>query len=201
VNHAAGAGLAPLIFSWWTMMSVTMLPVTWPWLSALQRLVDPRRSRSFTSALLLTFVAGYLGVWLGFSTAAAALQLKLASLAAPATELRSVLLAAAGLYQITPAKAACLERCRSPLSVVLSRWPLSTAAALRIGFEHGLYCLACCWALMLLGLVAGTAGWLWMSLITLLVAAEKLVPAGPRIGRWAGLGLIGLAVLLAAGRL
>jgi predicted metal-binding membrane protein len=109
------------------------------------------------------------------------------------------LLAGAGLYQLTPVKGACLERCRSPLSLVLTRWPLSMRRAGLLGLEHGLFCLGCCWALMLLGLGAGTAGWLWMAGITALVAVEQLAPLGASVARWAGAGLLGLGLLLVAG--
>jgi predicted metal-binding membrane protein len=200
VSHAGAGAFLPLALSWWAMTALTMLPLTWPWLRALHRISRAERSAALSPALPPAFAAGYLAVWLGFGAGAAALQLLVASWAVPEPELRSALLAAAGLYQLTPAKAACLERCRSPFAAVLARWPLSAPGALRLGGEHGLFCLACCWALMLLGLAAGVAGWPWMAALTLLVAAEKLTPAGPRLARWSGAGLLGLALLAAAGR-
>jgi predicted metal-binding membrane protein len=199
VHHAGGAFL-PLVFSWWAMMAVTMVPLTWPWLSALRRLSGRGDSAAIFSTLVPGFTSGYLIVWLAFSVVAAALQQLIGAWGQPGPGLQSALLAGAGVYQLTPAKAACLERCRSPLSAVLARWPLTALGAIRLGGGHGLTCLACCWALMLLGLAAGAAGWLWMAALTLLVAVEKLTAAGPRVARWSGVGLLGVALLLAASR-
>jgi predicted metal-binding membrane protein len=191
--HAGGPFWA-LVVAWWGMMAVMMLPVTWPWLRALA-LLSPAAAgerRRLASPASVAFAGGYLLVWLGFSVAAAALQRVIAPLA-PGVALEGSVLAAAGLYQLTPLKAACLERCRSPLSVLLSRWPPSGRSALRLGLEHGLFCLGCCWALMLVGLGAGAVAWAWMAALALLVAAEKLTAAGPLVARWAGVALLALA--------
>ncbi len=195
--------LLPLLLAWWAMTAVMMLPLTWPWLRTLRRVAGGEEGSRLAAALVPAFAAGYLTVWLGFGTAAAALQLALGALpslsgAAASTAFKATLLAAAGAYQLSPAKASCLRACRSPLSAVLARWPLRPGGALRLGLEHGATCVGCCWALMLLGLAAGAAGPAWMVGLTALMAAEKLTPAGPRIGRWAGALLLSLSVLTVA---
>lgn len=196
--HGAGTGaFGWLVAAWWGMMAAMMLPVTWPWLRVLARLsARAGGAGGLPSAVLPSFVTGYLLVWLGFGLGAAALQTLLHSHGSPdGPVLRSVVLAAAGAYQLTPLKAACLDRCRSPFSVVLARWPFGGPGAARLGVEHGVACLGCCWVLMLIGLGAGAAGWTWMAALAGLVAVEKLANAGPRVARWAGGALLLLALV------
>jgi predicted metal-binding membrane protein len=184
------------VASWWLMTGLMMLPVIWPWLRTLHGLSAGGGGPSaFPATAVAAFAGGYLLVWLGFGIGAAALQRFLAPHGSAGWAVRGGVLAVAGLYQLTPVKAACLRHCRSPLSVLLSRWPLGRAGAGRLGAEHGVFCLGCCWALMLVGVGAGSVGWSWMVALTGLVAVEKLASAGPAVGRWAGVGLLGLAAL------
>jgi predicted metal-binding membrane protein len=206
-----------LVAAWWAMMAVMMLPVTWPWLRALRRLSGSdeggsaraaaqrraagpsAREATLPSPVVPAFATGYLVIWLGFSLGAAGLQLLVAPHGEAGAFARAGILLAAGLYQLTPAKGACLRHCRSPVAVLLARWPLTVPGSLRMGAVHGLFCLGCCWALMLVALGAGAAGWIWMAGLVLLVAAEKLTRAGPRVGRWAGAALLGAGALYALG--
>jgi predicted metal-binding membrane protein len=139
------------------MMAVMMLPLTWPWLSALARLSATAYARppSIPTLVVPAFVAGYLSIWLAYSVGAAALQMLLLARGSATPALTTTILAAAGVYQLTPAKAACLKHCRSPLALILSRWPIRPGGALRLGAEHGIFCVGCCWVLMLIGLGAG----------------------------------------------
>ena len=149
---------------WFGMMAAMMLPVSVPWVRVLISLGDgqPDASRQVprpwdrvrTGTLFLT---GYLSVWLLFSLAAAALQLWLAALVPLGrdTPVAGFLLVGAGLYQLSPVKAACLRHCRSPLTWFLTRWRDGPRGTLGMGWGHGLYCLGCCWALMALALVLG----------------------------------------------
>ncbi len=197
MSHGAdGGAFWLLVLSWWAMMVVMMVPVTWPWLRTLARLTQGKGQGASAVPFRVfgSFLAGYLLVWLGFSVGAAGIQISLAPGGSMAPVAQAGILMAAGLYQLTPAKDACLKHCRSPMSVLLSRWPLEGLQVGRMGVEHGLFCLGCCWALMLLGVGAGTAGWLWMAGLVVLVAAEKLAPSGPRIGRVVGWGLVGGAL-------
>jgi predicted metal-binding membrane protein len=108
------------------------------------------------------------------------------------------LFVAAGLYQFSPVKGACLRQCRSPAECLARRRRGGSLGPLAMGIEHGLYCLGCCWALMAVLVVAGAMGLAWVLLISLAVAAEKLLPGGAWIARGAGIALVllGLAVAL-----
>jgi predicted metal-binding membrane protein len=103
------------------------------------------------------------------------------------------ILLAAGLYQFTPVKSACLRYCQSPVLFLSRYWRPGAAGALRMGLQHGGYCLGCCWFLMLLLFVAGIMNLFWIAGIALYVACEKLLPLGQRLSRAAG------AVLIVAG--
>src|SRR5262249_27217787 len=114
----------------------------------------------------------------------------------------AVLLAAAGLYQFSSLKYACLDKCRSPLSFLTSRWQggNKSVQSLRIGIEHGLFCVGCCWSLMLLMFVVGTGSLIWMLLLGVVMALEKNMPWGRRLSAPLGAVLLaGAVVILAAG--
>jgi predicted metal-binding membrane protein len=112
--------------------------------------------------------------------------------AAPAAA--AAILAAAGLYQLTPLKAACLRECRSPLAYLLQHWGAGdTRAAARLGAGHGLYCLGCCWALMLLLFAGGVMNLTVVVALTGWVLVEKLAPFGDRTALVSGSALLGLA--------
>jgi predicted metal-binding membrane protein len=150
-------------------------------------------------------VLGYLAVWSAFSVAAAAAQagLHAAALLSPAMAattplLGGGLLIAAGVFQWTPLKHACLATCRSPLSFLMSQWREGGLGAFGMGVRHGLYCLGCCWALMGLLFVAGVMNLLWVTVIALMVLVEKVVPRGDTIGRALGaaLAIAGVVMVL-----
>jgi predicted metal-binding membrane protein len=179
-----------LVLMWWLMMAVMMLPVTLPWFRALRRL-----SNDDGPGPLVRFGVGYFGVWLGFSVSAAGLQRGLAAhdlfvLGAATPAIGGMLLLIAGLYQLSPLKGACLKHCRSPMAFFLSRWDDGPSRTLRLGTEHGLFCLGCCWALMLLGFSMGVMNWWWMAILAALVGLENLSKHGHRVSRVVGLGLV-----------
>ena len=105
--------------------------------------------------------------------------------------LGGILLVTAGLYQWLPIKGACLGHCRSPLGFIGTEWREGSAGALAMGIRHGLFCLGCCWALMLLLFVAGIMDLRWVAVIGALVLIEKVNRSGPEIGKLAGLALMG----------
>lgn len=152
------------------------------------------------------FAAGYLLVWLGFSLAAAILYwgLERADLISAATMgsrsrwLSATVLAAAGLYQLSPLQGACLSHCRSPAAFLSRHWRPGALGAVRLGVVHGAYCLGCCWLLMALLFVGGVMNLAWIAALTLLVLAQKLAPGGPWVARAAGVALLawGAATLL-----
>ena len=133
-------------------------------------------------------------MWTGFSLAAALLQagLHTAALLTPmmvskSTLLTGGLLMVAGIYQWLPVKEVCLRNCRAPLQFFLFRWRPGMSGAFRMGVEHGVFCVGCCWALMVLLFTAGVMNLLWVAVIAGFVMLEKLLPSGRLFGRLAGI--------------
>jgi predicted metal-binding membrane protein len=190
----------------WTVMAVAMmLPTALPLVLLFGRLRRGRYPALGIAGPTALLVLGYLGAWCAFALAAAALQLGLAraGLAGEMGELHGAALggatlAGAGLFQLTPLKRACLSRCRSPLMFLMTRWRDGRAGPFAMGVDHGLWCLGCCWALMLVMLVAGVMNVLWMAALTALMTVEKVVPRGDRIARAAGVALLASGLALAA---
>ena len=189
---------------WMMMMTVMMTPSILPWLSGFAAMSRERESGAIRRSWIALFGLGYLVVWVGFSVVAASLQVWLRSQAlldassAMTTPLGALVLVGAGLYQWTPAKGACVQHCRTPLSYFLSHWRNGPVGALRMGISHGAYCVACCWALMLSGFALGVMNLAWMGALTVIVALETLAPRGDRIGQLAGAAMVvwGLTLLL-----
>jgi predicted metal-binding membrane protein len=175
------------LLAWATMMAAMMLPSTTP----LVALYGKRSRRAAETALL---VAGYLATWTAVGAAAYGLD-RIAP--DPGRLAVAAVLIIAGLYQFTPAKDACLRHCRSPVDFLVTHWHGGSTGALRIGVEHGAYCVGCCWALMAVLVVAGAMGLFWVVGIALAVAAEKLLPAGPALGRIGGIALVAAGVVVA----
>jgi predicted metal-binding membrane protein len=103
----------------------------------------------------------------------------------------------AGVFQLTPLKQVCLRHCRSPIGFLLGHWRAGWRGALAMGWAHAVYCLGCCWALMLVLVVAGAMGLPWVLLIACVVAAEKVLPHGDAIARVTGVALVLLGVAVA----
>jgi predicted metal-binding membrane protein len=186
------------------MMTVMMAPSTLPWLSGFAAMSRDRESGAMRRGWVVLFGLGYLMVWAGFSVLAASLQMGLRSWTlledtlAVTAPLGALLLIGAGVYQVTPAKVACLRHCRTPLSYFLSHWKNGPGGAFRMGICHGAFCVACCWALMLSAFALGLMNLAWMAALTTIVALETLAPGGARIGRIAGAAMViwGLTLLL-----
>src|SRR5438046_1326539 len=162
-----------------------------------------RRERLFVGRCLAAlvpvriFVAGYLFVWTAYAAIAALAQWQLhrvallsPAMAATNPYLSGGLLIAAGIFQWTPLKRACLSGCRSPLSFLMSEWREGTSGAFVMGLRHGSYCVGCCWVLMALLFVAGVMNLLWVALIALFVTAEKLAPKGTLVGYLGGIAMV-----------
>lgn len=182
-----------VVFGMWAaMMLAMMLPSAAPMIL----LYGAVAGRTSGSPSIGFFASGYALVWTGFSVGAAGLQLALheAMLLSPGLRvtgaaLGGVVLVAAGLYQLTPLKHACLRRCRSPVAFITRHWRPGAGGALRMGLVHGLYCVGCCWALMALLFVGGVMHLLWVAVIALAVLVEKVAPAGHAVARAAGVVL------------
>jgi predicted metal-binding membrane protein len=189
------------ILMWWVMMIAMMLPAAAPTILLYARAAPAQSTRPAPGH----FLAGYLAVWGLFSLAAAGLQdaLQVAGAVAPTTMdstlrwLSAALLVAAGAYQLSPLKDACLAQCRSPAAFLARYYRPGRVGALRMGAIHGAWCLGCCWLLMALLFVGGVMNLAWIAFLALLVAAEKLLPGGRRLGQAAGVALVGWGALVA----
>lgn len=197
---------ALLMFAmWWIMMIAMMLPAAAP--VALLFAAINRRKRDAAGAFVPTavFLAGYLAMWGAFSLVATAAQWALdvsglmsASMATDSERLGGAILMAAGIYQFSPAKTGCLRHCQSPVAFLSRHWHKGAAGALRMGMQHGAYCVGCCWFLMALLFFSGVMNVYWIAGLTLYVAMEKTV----RLGHWlratsgAALGAWGAAIVI-----
>ena len=187
---------------WWVMMVAMMLPAAAPTILLYARAAVAQGAARPGPG---HFLAGYLGIWGLFSLVAAGLQdaLQQAGVLAPMTMdatarwLSAAILVAAGVYQLSPLKNACLAHCRSPAAFLARHYRPSRWGALRMGAIHGAWCLGCCWLLMALLFVGGVMNLAWIALLALLVAAEKLLPGGRRVGQAAGLALMVWGALVA----
>lgn len=177
---APGTGfyaLSSLTLMWFLMAAATMLPSALPMVRTYCEITDTAHAKSARVVSPLVLVAGYLTLWLACSVAFAALTLALRPLLgeraiSPAA---AAVLAAAGLYQFSGLKHACLEKCRNPFGVLFARWSDRPARVFRLGAEQGVWCLGCCWALMLVMFAVGLMNVLWMALIGLFALVEKQV--------------------------
>ena len=191
---------APHLLLLWAMWTVMMAGMMLPSASPLVLLygASARRSGLATAGRQIYALAGgYLFVWAVFSLVATAMQRGLAALLlvspmmeASSSRVVAVLLLLAGVYQLTPIKDTCLRACRSPLGFLMSRWRDGVPGAFRMGIQHGIYCVGCCWALMLLLFAGGVMNLAVIAALSALVAFEKLVPLGLQTARIIGVLLI-----------
>jgi predicted metal-binding membrane protein len=186
-----------VVVMWAVMMAAMMLPSAAPMILLYATIVRRRQAKGDVVAGTSLFVLGYIGVWATFSMGAAALQwgLERAALMSPTMATTSVaaaglVLVAAGVYQWTPLKEACLRQCQSPLDFILGHWRDGTRGAVEMGVRHGLFCLGCCWMLMLLLFVGGVMNLLWIAGLALFVLLEKTTPGRVWVSRAAGFGLV-----------
>jgi predicted metal-binding membrane protein len=195
-----------MFLMWAIMMIAMMLPSAAPMILLYDRVREREEARGASLAGSGVFALGYLLAWALFSLGATAAQwaLEQAALLSPmmvsaSPWLGAGLLIAAGLYQWTPLKHACLVRCRSPITFLGHHWRPGRSGALRMGLHHGLYCVGCCWALMALLFVGGVMNLLWIAFLALLVLLEKVVPQGELFARLSAIVLAGagLVVMLA----
>jgi predicted metal-binding membrane protein len=195
-----------LLFAMWSVMMVAMMtPSATPMILMFSAMNRRRAEHQGPVVRTGLFILGYLTAWLAYSAAAAVAQWVLHGLAVLSTAMVSTspylgggLLLAAGVFQWTPLKRACLTACRSPMGFLMTEWREGRAGALIMGCRHGVYCVGCCWVLMALLFVAGVMNLLWVAAIAAFVLVEKVVPAGERVGQAAGviLTLAGVAMIV-----
>jgi predicted metal-binding membrane protein len=194
-----------LTFAMWVVMMVgMMLPSAAPMILTFATLHQRKAGAVERLVPTLLFASGYLLAWSGFSLFATMLQWALDRVAlvspmpsATSATLGGAVFLLAGAYQITPLKQACMRHCRSPFAFLFNRWQGGWKGALRMGAEHGAYCLGCCWLLMALLFVVGVMNLLWVATITLFVFGEKLLHSSAWITRISGVALAGYGIWLA----
>jgi predicted metal-binding membrane protein len=201
----SAAELVFMLVMWAVMMFAMMLPSVTPTVMIFGRVREKRETEGRPFAPTGAFVAGYLLTWVGFSLLATAANWwlhiggsmwSMMGKVAPLTG--GVLLIAAGVFQWTPLKNACLDHCRSPMSFLMQHWREGTSGATLMGLHHGAYCLGCCWLLMLLLFVLGVMNLPWLAVLTIVVLAEKTLPYGEILSRGLGLLLIAWGIWLVA---
>jgi predicted metal-binding membrane protein len=198
-DHAWGLPDFTAMFVMWSVMMVAMmLPSATPMILLFEKINQKRDLQGQAKNPITLFVGGYLLVWLGFSILATLLNWSLHSAGLLTSMMGKVTPVAAGIslvvagtYQWTTLKYACLTHCRSPVGFLMTNWRVGRLGAVRMGSHHGLYCLGCCWLLMILLFVLGVMNLLWIAVLTVFVLAEKVVPRGQLLGRIAGLLMIG----------
>ena len=193
-------------FAMWAVMMVGMMAGTAAPVLMIFAGMHAGRGGRHVPLVVLIFGTGYLIVWIGFSACAALAQWGLhqaamlsPAMAASSPRLSGAILIAAGVYQLTPFKGACLTHCRSPLGFLISNWRDKKTGALLMGLRHGASCLGCCWALMCVLFVVGVMNLLWVAALTGFVLIEKIGPAGVGIARIAGAAMIMVGILFVAG--
>jgi predicted metal-binding membrane protein len=185
------------LLMWVVMMAGMMVPSASPMILMFTKVNRDRLAKGGVVVPTAVFLAGYAIVWSTFSLAATLAQwgLHLAALLSPTMVstspiLGGLLLITAGAFQWSALKHACLSKCRTPLSFLLTEWRDGHTGAMVMGLRHGIFCTGCCWALMALLFVGGVMNLLWVSAIATFVLVEKIAPRGLRIERVAGLGLM-----------
>jgi len=195
-----GYGIVMLLM-WWIMMIAMMTPSAAPmillygWVTRHAQAGGHLQQGAVPTA---AFAGGYLLAWLGFSLVATLLMWALEravfisamTMSSTNAWLSAAILIFAGLYELSPLKHACLQRCRNPADFLSRHWRPGPSGAVRMGLEHGLFCVGCCWVLMALLFVGGIMNVLWIAILALFVTLEKVSPHGPRFAWFGGIVLL-----------
>ena len=196
------------IVLWGVMMVAMMFPAIVPVAGIFATMARQRREQQLPSTPVWVFVSGYALLWTLTGSVGYAADLTMQTLPAHFPVLKTynmlisgALLIGAGLYQLTPLKDRCLAHCRSPFAFLMAHWRDGYGGAFQMGVSHGLYCLACCWSLMMVMFIMGTMNLVWMGFLAIAIFFEKSLPAGPTFGRGVGTALIVLGVALSTGML
>ena len=204
VTGAWTVGYAVVIFfMWWVMMFGMMLPSAAPLLLLFARMMRKEKDKGAPYVPTGVFALGYVIMWAAFSAIATGAQWGLEAsgllsgiMVGTSAVLGAGLLIAAGVWQLTPWKNACLRHCRSPIGFLSAHWRPGRTGAFKMGLVHGAFCLGCCWFLMALLFYGGVMNLYWIIGLALYILIEKLLPAGARIGQLTGVILIAWGAML-----
>lgn len=188
------------------MMSAMMIPSAYPWIVTFSSISKSKNTGSIRTTWVLLFILGYVAIWAIFSSFLLFSHLHLeervlaTSLGGtkPYSTFFPWVLIGVGVYQLTPIKNACLKHCRTPLHYFLVQWKNGPRGAFLMGMYHGVFCLGCCWALMIAMFSLGLMNLVWMILFTLIVSIENLLPQGEFFARLVGVVMLtwGLTLIL-----
>jgi predicted metal-binding membrane protein len=203
--HGGGYSIPIIVFvvSWTLMIVAMMLPTSLPLITLFRALVRDRKNHMH---LVFLLIAGYLSMWILFGIAAHIgdwgvhqIAMENAWLHTNSWMIGAAILVTAGLYQFTSLKYHCLDKCRSPLSFIMERWQGGNEQkqAFRLGVDHGIFCIGCCWSLMLLMFVVSAGNIGWMLVLGTVMAVEKNMPWGRRLSAPLGVILLGLGLIMA----
>lgn len=198
-----GMSAAIFLANWVLMMVAIMFPTAAPMILTFARIYRAKREQNQAFVPTWIFTGAYLTIWAVAGVLAYALAIGLENLGrrsdwlmTNATHIGGGLLIVAGIYQFLPVKNFCLSKCRTPMGFILSSWRDGYIGALRMGIEHGSYCLGCCWLLFLILFPLGVMNVAAMAVITAVIFLEKSAPFGPRIAQVAGTVLIVYGLLV-----
>jgi predicted metal-binding membrane protein len=199
----AGSPAAAVTFAMWcAMVLAMMLPTAAPMVTTYADLAETALAKGEPAASPLVLTAGYISVWLGAAAALTALQVSLARAGVLDTYtgaanpvIAGALFLVAGLYQFSALKHACVSQCRHPFRFFFGHWTSDPRGVFRIGLQQGLFCLGCCWAMMLLMFAAGIMNVVWMAILGIVMATEKL-GTGTRFSRAVGLAFIAVGLII-----
>jgi predicted metal-binding membrane protein len=193
-----------MVFIMWTIMMIgMMLPSAVPMTMIYAAVARKAKKQGMPLASTWFFVGGYILMWTLFSLAATFIQWKLDQtallsplMASQNPKFGAGILIAAGIYQWLPVKDRCLTLCQSPFHFISRHWRQGNIGALRMGIDHGIYCIGCCWLLMLLLFVGGVMNLLWVGTIAVFILLEKILPFGRQGGKWAGFMMIVIGMII-----
>jgi len=195
------AALALFVVAWQSMTAAMMLPSSLPMIRLFRAAADAQPNRG---AVVTIFLIAYGTVWAAFGAAAFVADLVLHSIvdSTPWLQARpwiipAAVLALAGAFQFSSLKERCLRECRHPGAFLLQHYRRGERAAFELGLRHGLFCLGCCWALMLIVFAVGAANLTWMALLTAVMIYEKTGRLSKEVGQAVGFGLITVAAVVA----
>jgi predicted metal-binding membrane protein len=194
------ADLALIALMWGAMIFAMMLPTAGPMIVAYAEIAEAAAAKREAAVSPLMLTAGYLAVWLGFALVATALQwgmMRLAlldgSLATASPLFAGAIFIAAGAYQFSALKHACITLCQRPFPFFLAHWSTERAAIFRLGLRQGLYCVGCCWAMMLVMFAVGVMNILWMAVMGVIMGVEKILGT-TRFSRAVGVAFLAIGV-------
>lgn len=196
-------GAALFLAIWVAMMIAMMFPTSAPMVMAFAKVQQGKQRRGRPYVPTWVFVSSYLAIWTAFGALAYAATLGATELADEsmwvmdnAGRIGGGVLILAGLYQLSPLKNVCLSKCRAPTTFILTSWRAGYGGALRMGFEHGLYCLGCCWLFFVIVFPLGMMNLAVLAALVLLIFAEKSLPFGHQARQLAAAALVAYGALV-----